>query len=321
MMKAFFFKLLVFFLVLMIPLYGLEKYYDYYFSKNLDSCNKPLWVLKQQQQHYDFAAIGSSRVFNMLDIVSIEKITGKKGINIAASGSGYAENYLLLKQFTKSNTISTLLVQVDVYSLDADNAFGYPFHDYLYLNKLNDAEVDSIYRDNVPALRYYSWKFLPFTKYMEYSNFYSFYKVIRGGYECSSSFLDTTKGTFLVDGSEAASAEKSDKNQQFKYRYIDAKDMAYLEKIISYCRSKNIRILFYSAPEYSKSFALQGNRDKLFKEIKHLAAKNSITYYNFETPSVNLCNDYTLFKDNTHLNIKGSLMFSKQFADSLKQQL
>ena len=80
MMKAFFFKLLVFFIVLMIPLYGLEKYYDYYFSKNLDSCNKPLWVLKQQQQHYDFAAIGSSRVFNMLDIVSIEKITGKKGI-------------------------------------------------------------------------------------------------------------------------------------------------------------------------------------------------------------------------------------------------
>ena len=112
-----------------------------------------------------------------------------------------------------------------------------------------------------------------------------------------------------------------DTNQQFKYRFIDAKDMAYLEKIISYCRSKNIRILFYSAPEYAKSFALQGNRDKLFKEIKQLAAKNSITYYNFETPSVKLCNDYTLFKDNTHLNIKGSLLFSKQFADSLKQQL
>ena len=321
-MKTFFSKLLLFILLLSLVLMGLEKYYDYYFTKNLDACNKPLWVLKQKNKHFDFAAIGSSRVFNMLDIKTIEKATQLKGINIAASGSGYAENYLLLKQFTKSNSIKTLIVQVDLYSLDAKNAFGYPFHDYLYLNKLNESEVDSIYRDNVKPSKYYMWKYIPFSKYMEFSNFFSLYKVLKGGYECNESFLDTTNGSFLVNGSEAEAKEvKTDRNNVFKKRFIEQKDYNYLLKIVQYAKSKNINLIFYTAPEYAQSFALQGNRNVIFDSISNLAKQHNIAYYNFDVASVALCHELTYFKDNTHLNKQGSLLFSQQFGDSLKTRL
>ncbi len=321
-MKPFFFKLFIFVGLLLIPLYALEKYYDYYFSKNLDSCNKPLWLLKQQQNSYDFAVLGSSRVFNMLDVQTLEKSTQKTGINLGASGSGYAENYLMLKLFTETNTIKTLIVQVDLYSLDEKNAFGYPFHDYLYLNKLKEPEVDSIYRDKVSAVKYYSWKYIPFTKYMEFSNFFSFYKVLKGGYECSSSFLDTTKGSFLVDGKEAENSEaKPDQNNRFKQRYIDLKDMAYLQKIISFAHSKNIKLLFYTAPEYYKGFALQGNRNFIYAEITKLAQQNAIPYYNFANYTFDMCRKKELFKDNTHLNIQGSLQFSSHFGNTLQPHL
>lgn len=317
-MKTFFYKLFIFLGLLSLVLLGLEKYYDHYFTQHIDACNKPLWILKQKNQEYDFAAIGSSRVFNMLDIVTLEKSTQLKGINLAASGSGFAENYLLLKQFSKNNSIRTLIVQVDLYSLDAKNAFGYPFHDYLYLNKMNEPDVDSIYRDNVKPSKYYMWKYIPFSKYMEFSNFFSLYKVLKGGYECSSSFLDTTGGSFLVNGSEAEEKEvKADKNATFKKRFIEQKDLNYLLKIISFAQSKKIKLLFYTAPEYAKSFALQGNREAIFTTISALAQQNSIPYYNFDVASVALCQDFTNFKDNTHLNKKGSLLFSQQFGDSL----
>jgi hypothetical protein len=321
-MKQFILKLFLFLLLLAIPLYGLEKYYDSYFSKNLDSCNKPLWVLKQQNNRYDFAVLGSSRVFNMLDILSLEKGTNKNGINIGASGSAYAENYLLLKQFVKTNQIKTLVVQVDLYSLDSKNAFGYPFHDYLYLNKLKESEVDSIYRDNVSPIKYYMWNYIPFSKYMEFSNFFSLYKVIRGGYECESSFLDTTKGSFLVDGNEAFTDDaKADQNNSFKNRYINEKDYSYLKKIVAFARQKNIQVIFYTAPEYYEGFALQGNRNSIFKKISNFAKENSIPYYNFDVFTYGLCKNKAAFKDNTHLNTLGSLKFSSDFADSLRKHL
>src|SRR4051812_45086874 len=77
-------------------------YFDSYFSAHLNMSEKANWIFSQTDQHLDFAVIGASRTLNVIDVREIEKITDFKGINLAAAGNGYADNYLVYTNYLKN---------------------------------------------------------------------------------------------------------------------------------------------------------------------------------------------------------------------------
>lgn len=318
-MKSVFVKGSIFTGIVLVLLKVLDMYYTRYSFTHKNLCEKSDWILNHQGQSFDYAVIGNSRAINMADILTIDSVTGRQGINLGLIGSGYAENMLVLKEFLKSgNTIKNLVIQVDMHSLNSTKELTYPFHNYNYMHLLNDQELSSIFKDNNPLLKFLIWKYIPFTRYMEFSNKYVFYKILKGGYECKTSDdFDVSKGTKLLTG------PYDPHKQPFRYSYwhTRALDHVYLQRLIDLARQHGMQVTLYSAPVYNpyKHFLL--GYDRMLEDVRHESDSLHIPFIDFSQASNPLCADTLYFNDNIHLNALGTKRFSSQLADSIYRNL
>ena len=85
-----------------------------------------------------------------------------------------------------------------------------------------------------------------------------------------------------------------------------------LERIVRFCRNRNIELTFFIAPEQEATVVGRGNYQEYHALIASLAAEYQVPFYDF-----NLCrpeyfdaNDKSLFKDEDHLNTRGAEIFS-----------
>ncbi len=316
-MKEFFIKGSVFLLIVTGMLKLLDVYYTNHVSKHKNLCEKSDWVLNHQNEKYDFAFIGNSRVINGIDINEVERVTGKKGINLGLTGANYAENYLLLTEFFKQgNSVKNLIVQVDMHSLKSSR-LPYPFHNTNYMHLLNDPGVYSIFKDNTEAYRLWMWKYIPFVRYMEFSSHFVLYKILKGGFECTASdIFDPGKGSELHPDKPFTPTDKN-----YAYWNVNENDQNYLNGIVKFSKEKNVNLIFYTAPIYSGYYKYQLNLEKVIDEQKQKAAKEAIPYYDFSEPKNPLCNEVKYFNDNIHMNATGVKQFSSVIADSIKAKL
>jgi hypothetical protein len=309
-------KLVLFLAVIISILKLLDVYYTNYNLSHKNLCEKSDWVLQHQNETFDFAFIGNSRVINMVDVDTIEKKTGKKGINLGLTGANYAENYLLLYQFLKQgNRVKTLAIQVDMHSLKS-TTLPYPFHNYNYMQFFNDSIVRGIYRDNNPWYKFAIWKYIPFTRYMEFSSKFVLYKMIKGGFECGESLVfGPAKGTeFLYPKNFTPPANS------YAYWSVNKLDEKYLNKLIRFAKQQDIRVAFYTAPIYHSYLPYQLRLKNVLEQANILAKQNDIPYFNL-CEGNDLCYDIRNFNDNIHMNKGGVQKFSAMIADSLKPYL
>jgi hypothetical protein len=275
-----------------------------YFIKNhYHTENKQNWVLSKNGLSFDYAVLGASRVFNMIDIKSLDSTYNKKGINIGTSGSCYAENYLILSEFTAKNTISTLVLNIDEFSFCSSKSFTYPFHEFEYLPQFN--KYDYIYADFMPKWKYYLWKIIPIAKYFEFNDQYT----LRNTH---SSKMDKTKGTELL-----ATTKKKGLPFKFNTRHeeLDEIDKKYFLKIIDLCETKKIKIIFITTPIYGR--IAPSSSISFLNYIKTNEQLNKVPYYNYNQLFDYLNRDY--FNDNTHTNTKGSIEYSINLGKKLKE--
>jgi hypothetical protein len=317
-MKVFSIKLILFLILVLAFLKVMDIIYTAYSVKHKNVCDKAEWIMNHSGNELDFAFIGNSRVENGIDINQVEDLTKKRGINLGVIGVNYAENFLLLDQFIRNgNSIKNLIIQVDMHSLNSTKELNYPFHDYKYMPLLNDTIVYAVFRDNVPAHKLFIWRYIPFTRYMEYSNRYVFYKILKGGFECTESDVyDATKGSDILPDKP----KKAYKNS-YVYWTVKENDKKYLLKLIGYGKQKKMNVVLYSAPVYSKYLKNQLKYKDILDEIKGVARSQSIPFFDFSSPSYPICTDPKYFNDNIHMNASGIAQFSRSISDSLKAVL
>ena len=316
-MKIFALKFVLFLVLVLVLLKILDQYYTTYSVKHKNLCEKPYWIMNHSNQAIDLAFIGNSRVYNMIDVNLIEKITGKVGINLGLTGSNYAENYLILDQFFKSgNKVKNLVIQVDMNSLNS-NTFSYPFHSFFYMHLLNDTTVSNIFKDCTPQYRFLMWKYIPFIRYMEFNNRFVLYKILKGGFECAtSSEFDSTKGSVLFSSDTFKS-----ENSKYTYRIVNKMDVKYLQKIIALAKQKKTTVVLYTAPIYNKCFHYQLNYSEILTTAKNIADSNNIRFFDFNETSNPLCMDQNNFTDDVHMNTVGVRKFNPILLDSIKTLL
>ena len=314
-MKAFTIKAILLIAIIFVLLTALDRYYTKYTISHKNLCEKSDWILNHKDEKFDFAFIGNSRVINMVDINAIEKLTNKSGINLGLIGANYSENYLVLDQFLKAgNTIKNLIIQMDMHNLNSSKELGYPFHNYNYMHLLSDTTVFNVVKDNNPGYKAFIWKYIPFSRYMEFSNKYVFYKILKGGYECKTSDdFDATKGSTLING------PFDPKKHVSKYTYwtIKENDEKYLFKLIELAKAKNIQVVFYSAPIYCNYLNYQLRYKEVFNEIKNKIIHKNIKVFDFNQGTNLIGKDITNFNDNIHLNSIGVQKFSISLIDSI----
>ncbi|MCW3077779.1 MAG: hypothetical protein JWO32_2388 [Bacteroidetes bacterium] len=315
-MKLFLRNVTIFFIIVFISFLLLDKYYTSYSLNHPNVCEKSDWILNHKNESFDFAVLGNSRVMHMVDISTIEKHTGKTGINLGIRGANFAENYLVLDQFLKKgNTIKNLAIEVNMHNLDSRKQLEYPFHDYNYVSYLKDTSVYNTFKDNVPYHKVLMWKFIPFIRYMEFSNRFSLYKIIKGGFECKiNPVFDLTKGSEIVNDKVF-----KDEKQSYVYWKINESDEKYLDKLIDFSLKNKIHLVFYSGPVYYKYQPFQLNYKNILEQVKTKVMNKGISFINFCTMQNALCQNQGDFNDNFHMNISGVSKFSPILADSLSK--
>lgn len=299
-------------LIVVCLLLPLDRYYGHFYRTNLDLCNKTLWILNHQEMHFQDAFIGSSRVLNMIDLNLYHDKTGRTCINLGTSGTGFGENYLILRKFIEQgNSIDTLFVQVDIFGLDSKNRFSYPFHDYQYMPWLHEKFVQEVYKDHVPFHSYLLWKYVPYAKYLEFNNQYDLYKTVAGGYICRESGFDPSYGS-LLKGDEGLIDVRMLEETSCK---VDSIDLKYFKVLVKYALSKQIKVVLYQAPVHLDWQKTELKRDEVLATFSTFAEQEKLPYYPFDQWPYMQEDRY--FRDYTHLNKIGTSQFTDDFISAL----
>lgn len=296
-------SLLVFFVTLIVLSYPIA----WFISNHFYTYMKQNWILTRQNNNCDYAVLGSSRVFNMVDIKSLDSSWNSKGINLGTSGSCYGENFLILSEFVKRNRISKLLLNIDQFSLNSQHSFSYPFHDFEFLSMTN--AYDSVFYDFTPTWKYYLWKVLPVTKYIEYNHNYTLKKN-------SDTALDLKMGTRLINKMIEKEGAKIESLKLVTRQDLKSSvDEKYLFKIINLCIKKNIKVILITTPIYSSKF--KNHNNYIFEFIKLHPDLISLPYIKFEE-LIDYSN-YNYFVNYTHTNSIGSVCYSNALGEKLKK--
>lgn len=276
--------------------------------------DKPSYVISNNNLQFDYICGGSSRVHNNFNTLLFDSITGLKGFNIGYGGSAIIENYTTLYLFLKSgNRTKNYLLQVEDNSLINQNiGMTYPFHDYFFFRQIGDPVIDEAYKNSLPDIKYYLWKYIPFIKYCEFNNYYSLKKIIKPPLVDGDMLLN--KGYNKLDILHKPAFPKNNYEAIISETRVDTININYLKKIQELCKQNHINFIIYSAPVYQpsyESYKPKNLRDSLLNFVK----QNNIPYYNFISDS-NFKN-VSLFYDETHLNAIGTDKFTKQLATNL----
>lgn len=284
--------------------FGNPHYYDHYGSKRA-------WSMKHKLRDYDYGVLGSSRAYGSFDMVRLNELTGLSGINLGANGSGYADNFLVLYHFLDNNNLmDTLLLQVDIYSLNSKKSFSNAFHTYQFLPQWGDPVVKDALLPYIDTKDEYLWTILPATRYFTYNKYFSPKEVLRrvkvSLYTADSPF-DVTVG-----GPPSYFKDNEDRQNEVTIgapskRSLDSLDIHYLNRIIRLCKERGIKVIAYQAPELLEQQQSITNYKSLNAEIQAIIQSHGIR---FIPPDSVIERDPKYFANPTHINTEGRKLFT-----------
>jgi hypothetical protein len=320
MMKKFITRIGLF----ILALYGLSLVvsilYTVLFSSCVSDWSKENWVLMRRGDTLDYATLGSSRVLHTINVPLLNTLTGKKGINIATSGSSYADNYALLHQYLKNNIVKTLVLNIDEFCLNSSKHYSYPFKDYQYMPYFFEDTMHEVYRDHLPLWKCFMYNAIPLSRYVEYNTHYNVGGLVWLNAKDEKSIYDTTSGTQLLYDLAYKKIDRKDTigihSKQF---IVDQRDLHYFYKVIALCRVKKIKLILITPPLYTKGLYASENRKAIVSYINKMAEEEQLDYVDFD--SLTQIQNILYFRDLTHTNSAGTNVYTHYLAKRLINSL
>jgi hypothetical protein len=312
-MKKFLIKILLFFSIFYLINFIIAEYLDKKIAQNY--AEKYNWVFSHENQKFDLAVLGSSRAYNLFDLVLFESLTNLRGINLGRGGSAYGDNYLVIDKFLRNNNkIDYLYIEVDPHSLNSGTAFSHPFSEYLFLPFLNEKNVRQVFKDNVPLHKYFLWVYFPFTKYMEFNNLdhiKNFYK-----YPKYSKVWDKQYGSNVLTDLSYKNFKKAIKHTHT----VSENSAMHLRKIIELAQENKIEVILYTAPLYIESRDYH-DAESTYEFTRNISKEYHVEYFDYSFIEISNNRDY--FRDFVHMNSDGVKLFTdilaKDFINNYKK--
>jgi len=308
------FNICLFLLVILIALILNDLLFSWQIPRNSDI--KPYWMLNKEDQHYDIAIIGSSRTYSGLNTDRlVNGLHLESGINLSMDGTGYPELYLILHKFLKQNSIDTLFLGTDLYSLGV-GFFTAPFHPYFYFPFIYNRD-DFIILKDIYGFKAICWKYIPFLRYAEYNSQLGLKQFLASVFSNERGRkLDNTNGDISNNGQLTTNLiSYLDSIYPPRTIELDPVNLKYIDKIIKLALDNDIKIIMINVPEYFKINANQLNRDDLIDSIKYAAFKYNLLF--LEVTDKRFLADTTLFANFTHLNHHGAEVFTDYLIEEL----
>lgn len=293
----------------------LSRLYDFALEQN---CNLKIAYVQKEKIDADIIIHGPCEPLWMISPVILDKHTHLKSYNLSSSHSDFADNYLHLYSYLKSNKkLEYLFLYVTPESMDSKYN---TFNTYRFAPYLTDKVVDSVVKECDPE--YYNWIKIPFMKHAYYSNKVNF-NVLQG----LKHYFTNRKLPYFPDGYEPPFQVKWDNHLEkfiqlyphgynFEWNKLREK---YLCKIIELALQKKIKIYLYESPVLKEALQYQPNREEMITRIKAIADKYGIKYIQFENMKIAESRDYYMSTLNT--NLKGSRIFTDSLGEFIRKEI
>jgi hypothetical protein len=260
------------------------------------------WVMSRRSEHYHTALVGSSRVENCIDAREFERVTGNSCINLGIGGAGAVDQYLLLHEFLRKNTVDEVLLQLDYLTLM--DYFTYGFRDYEWLCYDDNDVVKKVLIKEQGLTRYFFLKVAPFVRLMEFSSQYRYFLTEAPP---DHTVWDDTRGTRLLDSG-------GQPDTRFARFRVDTHSMEYLKRTLQLCRQRGIRVIAFQTP-YPAIIETLTDRSLSDVAISRFCAEEGLQFHDF---SRTYYDRPELFCDRHHLNSIGSIAFSRLLGETMK---
>lgn len=285
--------------------------------------------LYETEENIDTLFLGSSHCFRAYDPQIYEELTGRTAFNLGSSSQNYDTSYYLLREAVKRNEIETVYLDMHYKFLfidkpDRDLVQANIISDYMKpsLNKLEFLTATSETKD-------YTNRFLPFRrdwqkladipylrevwKKKQAESYQNYEPVVREqeyyagkGFVASAEELDAGAVTWWDNFTPIS----EDMDSEVTYT------LSYIERIVNFCKENNIRLVFVTAPSYSRYLEAVGPYGQAYDYIAGLAEQYGVPYVDFNLYEGGVLTlEADSFLDVDHLNSKGAEAVTRALAD------
>lgn len=304
------------------------------FSWALKPINYARWVnndIKTYKNEVDTVILGSSRVFCGFDPETFDKETGCVSFNLGSASQGIKDSYYYLMNCQrKFADIKNVFIDIYFVSLiKKEKSAGENLQrKIILLDRLNDplTKIQYIFNSfEIDELPMAFFNTLYFKKDRD-----SIIGNVKAKLEPDYINLNPQCRSLLTPYKYRGyipypCSEKGDlsfpKETELNYN-IDDEAVKYLNKIISFCKDKNINLFFVQMPISAISNSeVAEYRDFFNKEIAKISEENAIPYVDLNNNDKYVFSDDEHFTSPEHLNIKGAELATKYCTDFYKSNV
>lgn len=304
-MKIVILKSLLFVLLFWMLSFAGTKMLNHVFIR--DRVHKEMWNMSQTERSVGYAVLGSSRAFNNVDAITLQKKVEADVINLGCGGYSLLDMYLSLHIFLKRNHAKTVLLQIDGSDLD----YSHKFMAQVYLPYMSDPVVTATVNESAGFRRVLANAACPLSRYWEYNDFYNWQRLEE--LRTISSPYDATQGSQLLYDDSYRVFPKIVEEPRFR---VDQRSREYLERIVQLAQQQGIQLIMFSAPEYHRDEVFRNYDQAARAYIVEYCESHRIPYLDFSDANF----DVMEFRDYGHLNSKGALRFTDVLAASVRRE-
>ena len=274
----------------------------------IDQSVKVNWIYSHAGA-FDYAFVGSSAAYAGLDGKALSDGLDGSVINLGLDGTAHPEQYMVLAAFLESNDVGTIILQVDAWGLD-ENAYGYPFHEYLHLPYLDKPVVAEVVAERRGG-RLAAWKYVPFLKYAEFNTQIGVPNVVHviAGRQPEFDVYGSSLRNQAFNPAELETLDAADDYHSYAWSTMRAE---YFERMLELARNKGIPVIVYLTPEYHAVLEYSPWRHQVVSYYRETVTAAGQTFLSYDDDP--LCRDRLNFYNTSHLNRDGAGRFAPLLA-------
>jgi hypothetical protein len=313
-------KISVFIVLIFLSSFLINKFLDHYYKKYWGTTFNKLETVFNDTTKRDIVFLGDSRTHFGVNPFYIDSITNKNSFNVGMGGAPISEITFLTKAWLNNHKApEVFVVSIGLTGLiDSEKYFSIPCYYFYYLN-------DTLTYNTLSILKYHTFlnKYIPLTKFTAFDEFQKtcIIRSLKGDRLLKNDGI-TYKGFINNETGNNFNEAGNFKFEDLKIKNEQCIDTAILKlrELILIVKSYNSNIIFVYPPSYKlkKDKEAEFFFQRLRNKVEKLVNNEGLKLLHFDNDS-----SFTksLFQDPSHLNIQGSILYSKKLGIELKEIL
>lgn len=280
--------------------------YNHHYAQEIALMNERL----SGNEPYDILLLGSSRTCHQLNPRIVDSVVDANSFNAGLDGIKLMEINTILECYLQTHK-QTKMVVMDLPPASFNSDLFPFFNQTLYYPFLDNKIVFNNLKDHRPVFLLKNLPFLQLTEIDDEMRQRAMAGLFGASYSSPGDYYkgfsappaDTIRFPFRPEAGTNAP--------------ITQKGIDYLKRTIELCRTRNIDLMIIYPPAY-KSLELELNPD-FYTTAKQICDKEGVIIKDYRNMAIK--DDHHFFRDQTHLNMAGSGLFSTLVANDIKAHL